>query len=307
MKTLLSFVSSLVALSIAIYVLNLDEIVSNIFMLSPAGLVVAFFAATLTHVAVAGRWYYLVRETTPSVPLLKHLQITLWGVFLNSFIPSNIGGDVYRFYALKEKASTKVALLGCLIRDRLVGLAGQFILYLSAFSIWYFFNNTHPRFFDLSAMVFTLGLAAFFLYPLAQRPISFVFNKLKLSQFNNYFELVSKHGLTGLSKPESLKCWTLTIIAQLLWVLVIAIVWSELAIDIDWLFLMMGVVVVELARMVPLTAQGLGVREAVWSWLFSLVGRSPEEGFVIATVAYLILSLSQVAVGGLVGLKKRIP
>ena len=53
----------------------------------------------------------------------------------------------------------------------------------------------------------------------------------------------------------------------------------------------------ELVRLIPLTAQGIGVREGTFAMAFVLVGQSAESGFAVGVIAYLLVSLADVLIG----------
>jgi hypothetical protein len=73
----------------------------------------------------------------------------------------------------------------------------------------------------------------------------------------------------------------------------------RLGFEIPWSLLLVVVTSVELVRIVPLTIQGIGVREGAFASLLGLFGHAPENGFVLGAVAYLALSVSLVVTGGL--------
>ena len=56
-------------------------------------------------------------------------------------------------------------------------------------------------------------------------------------------------------------------------------------------------VLVELVRLVPITIQGIGVREAAYAYCFQIMGHAPENGFVVGAVAYALASLAVILIG----------
>ena len=56
-------------------------------------------------------------------------------------------------------------------------------------------------------------------------------------------------------------------------------------------------VLVELIRLIPISIQGIGVREGMFAYFCGKLGISPEAGFILGTVSYLALSLSIVIAG----------
>ena len=74
----------------------------------------------------------------------------------------------------------------------------------------------------------------------------------------------------------------------------------DLGINISYLQLGAVVILVELIRLIPITIQGLGLREGMYAYLFQILEKSPEDGFVLGSVTYLTLSLS-LLFSGLIG------
>jgi hypothetical protein len=92
----------------------------------------------------------------------------------------------------------------------------------------------------------------------------------------------------------------LSLIALFLWILTAQIMAFDLRIDISYLLLGAVVILVELIRLIPITIQGVGLREGMYAYLFRIIGKSPEDGFVLGSVTYLALSLSLLC-SGLIG------
>ena len=112
------------------------------------------------------------------------------------------------------------------------------------------------------------------------------------------------HDLCGATRFDSLACFVtligFSVLAVSIWVLTVQLVALAVDVRISWLTLGMIVVLVELVRLLPLSVQGIGVRESAYAYLFGMAGQSSEAGFVIGTVSYLALSLS-ILLAGAVG------
>jgi hypothetical protein len=61
----------------------------------------------------------------------------------------------------------------------------------------------------------------------------------------------------------------------------------------------LGIVVVlaELIRLLPVSVQGIGLREGAYAYVFTLVGASGEAGFALAAVGYLALTVAILLMG----------
>jgi hypothetical protein len=72
-----------------------------------------------------------------------------------------------------------------------------------------------------------------------------------------------------------------------------------MAMPIPWLVLALVASTVEVIRFVPLSIQGIGVREGAFALLLAGFGYSHETSFALAATAYIGLTLSMLAAGGI--------
>jgi hypothetical protein len=101
-----------------------------------------------------------------------------------------------------------------------------------------------------------------------------------------------------------------SVLAWILWVAAVVVVASRVNLALPTLLLAMIVSLTEIFRLIPVSLQGIGIREGVFSMLVGLAGGSPESGFVAAAVAYAAMSAALAvsgAVGGLLGMASRWP
>jgi hypothetical protein len=92
----------------------------------------------------------------------------------------------------------------------------------------------------------------------------------------------------------------LSCLAVCVWVLTVHMVTAYLGLHLSWVMLGMIVVLVEFVRLLPVSIQGIGIREGAYAYLFGVIGESSEAGFIVGAISYLALSLS-VFIAGAVG------
>ena len=91
----------------------------------------------------------------------------------------------------------------------------------------------------------------------------------------------------------------LGMLAIVIWTTVIYLLAESAGSPVPFLVAGMIGVLVELVRQIPVSVQGIGVREASFAYLFGLIGHSPEEGFVVGAAAYLAIGLALCLAGAL--------
>lgn len=247
------------------------------------------------------RWHLMVREVAPQ-PLGRHMRGYLIATFVGSFTPGQVGGDIYRFLDLGKAADSKASLAAVILQERVIGLATFLLFYLACMGGLLLrdteaLGGARDLLVTLGAasLAGLLGLAcagpllgwARSLPVVAERPAlagmaEFVAAAVRLGPARRLVPLLALSLLGGCG----------------LWALAVAILAGQAgAAGVPWLFLGMVAVAVELIRLVPLTAQGLGVRELAFAALFAAAGHGAEAGFALGAVAYAAASLSLVLAG----------
>ena len=77
-----------------------------------------------------------------------------------------------------------------------------------------------------------------------------------------------------------------------MWVLSIKTITLSLGLTVPTLHIAVVASLVELVRFIPITLQGIGLREGTFAYLLSFLGHNPEQSYAIALVSYLALSVS---------------
>jgi len=262
-------------------------------------------AAAVIAVASSAPWAPTASPRIPNrigavapAPWSDHLRIYLQATFLNTFTPANIGGDLYRALALKARAGGVIDLVVVLLRERVLGLLSFLCGYELLFSAEYATGGHGPMFFGSAALAIAGALVAIF----AAKALAPRFVR---------WERLSRLPRTGralLRLPEALAfgggrafgaAMALSLAALAIWILAVKVVADSLGLSLPVALLGMIVVLTELIRLVPISFQGIGVRELTFALLAGLAGAEAETGFLVGTLAYLALSLSLILAGAL--------
>jgi uncharacterized protein (TIRG00374 family) len=87
------------------------------------------FCYFLTAMIAGARWWWLLRVNGTDVSLLETLRFTWIGIFFNTVMPGNTGGDVVKaLYIMKRCPGHRVPVLVSVIVDRVLGLGSLAIL-----------------------------------------------------------------------------------------------------------------------------------------------------------------------------------
>ena len=101
----------------------------------------------------AYRWQLLLRAQTVEAPILDLIQSYLIGGFFNNFLPTRVGGDIYRMVDSKKYSGSLLRPFAVIIVERLSGVYALLLIGIAAVAFY-------PRFQEVKALAFALfGLA----------------------------------------------------------------------------------------------------------------------------------------------------
>lgn len=294
LRKFLKLLVSLLLLITALHFLDWKNLRLALFKVNPWIFALAVLISLSQFVVMAVRWHHIIRKIVP-LPLLEHMKYYFYGTFLNTFTPANIGGDVYRFISLKSSPSNSASIVTALMWERLLGLLSYFLFYLFCLvGLWIadpiVMYDIGKIFIYAGAFILT-GTAALFLS-------LFIFVHIaqwKSIRSLNWLLGIATHlqdAVKLYSFSEITKFMGLSLLALFIWILTVQVVAIDLGLRISLLSLGAIVILVELTRLIPISVQGIGVREGMYAYLFVILGKPPEAGFILGTVSYLALSLS---------------
>jgi len=115
---------------------NLDLVaLRSLFLRVPVWFYLTSLAVVLVgQVAYAWRWRLLLEAAGVSVPFTKIVRQYFVGIFVNNFLPSTVGGDVAKVYYLGRDYGRLVVLASVAI-DRLLGVGLLALLAVTALAV----------------------------------------------------------------------------------------------------------------------------------------------------------------------------
>lgn len=294
MKAVLRLTASVLLLGIAAYFLDWRSLARILTVLSPTAFCVAILIAAFQFLPVAYRWFILVRSVWPE-RFLWHLRYFCTGAFLNTFTPANIGGDVYRFVMLRRDGRHYFIVLA-LFRERLVGLHSYLLGYLIFWLGYVAVGGQRSLVLDLLAGAIFIVQAGLWGLPVLlgrvrrygwfavrSRTKAIIDACWRASRFKSMWEFLS--------------LFFLSMVALGIWYVAVLYLANVMGIEIAPAALGIVVVLAELIRLLPVSVQGIGLREGAYAYVFTLVGASGEAGFALAVVGYLALTVAILLMG----------
>lgn len=274
------------------YRMDLEEFWGVLTSADPSLVLLSCLVFVSTVFLSAARWGVILENFGMQAGFLKLAQISLIGCFFNIFLPSALGGDVFRgYYLSKENNRGMSTTLTTILLERSGGMAALLVIGLVATGLHWVEVQNFPLFylFLLVAVGYVLANVALF-HPWMHRRMKRLLQWLHRENVERKIELVAQ-GLGRLRTNRSALIWVMaySFAVQLL---VIVSMWvAARAIDLQapfWVFLTF-IPVVNLAIMIPLTINGIGLRESAYYLLFSEIGVPVEVSVTLSLLNFFVV------------------
>jgi uncharacterized protein (TIRG00374 family) len=248
------------------------------------------------------RWRTILGNFDIHTPLLQLARITLIGYFFNLFLPSAIGGDFFRAYYLGKREGRGLSTtLTTTIIDRTAGVTAMLIIgliFALSFNIKVDGYSLLPIFL-LVTLAFVMGLIALF-HKRMHSKISALLRRFELKELEEKMELVYE-GLNRFrfNRTAIFSVIGLSLIIQFLVVVAMWIAALSIGIEAPFHIFLIFIPIINLSMAIPLTINGVGLRESIYYLLFSQIGVSMESAVTLGLLNFAVVAMTSLP-GGIV-------
>lgn len=269
---------------------KLLEILSKVPLNTALILIFAYFAG---QVLSAYKWWYIAKTSNVIAPLSKAIRSYLIGMFINCFGLGLVGGDVARGILLSANQDTKTRSIATVIADRAHGLA---VLAGIGMVATLFFGS---EVLDFTALCILVGVSASISIGWIIGPALL----LRIIAPANRFRSKAEDVATAFPRDISTILY-ITVLALFLHFIQIGLHWFiGIGIGLSLSFSLWAVVVpfINILSSLPISWNGVGVREAGYVFFLSAHGVSNEQAIAIGAL-WLLASTVSSMIGGLIGM-----
>jgi len=253
-------------------------------------LLVSFLMIFLSIVISAYKWKIILRKINKEVKYSKLLSLYLQGSFMNNLFPSNIGGDGYKYIKLKKIINSGKDSFASIFTDRFSGIIVLFAI--SAISFIFLLIN----FFDILYQKFLLHVwLASFIFGLL-----FLLLIILLVFTSRFYKKFTNHKLGLLF---DLRIILISLLFYLVSIINNYLISRAFGLNIPLIYFFMFIPLILLVITIPISFNGLGLKEASFIFLFGLLAISNEQAFLMSFTGYLLL-LANSLLGGVLFLFK---
>ncbi len=282
---------------------------------SPVYFAAAFIAIQVTVVSSILKWKMLVDSSlnpdqSRNASLSKLGRFYYIGLFFNNFLPGSVGGDVVRVYYLGRITGIPAATASVAFERLTSGFA---LVTIAIFSSMYLESARRFLLPILAAIGVVILLVCFIRIWMKKRKNTKKISRDSHSKTKSWINKV-KNGLVQTFsvamnyRRENFYWWLMIGILSMLFQAGLAwindLLFLSLGIDVPWLELLMIITLISVITMLPISVNGLGVREGCYVLFFGGLGVPVEIAVTVSLLFFVMVTISSLA-GGLFWMAER--
>lgn len=268
----------------------LDRLGATLRAADPAWLAAAGLVMFGSNVLGSWQWSRLLAAADIRIPFWKVCAYYHVGLFFNNFLPANVGGDIARVLDASRYARTRAAAVSTVILDRLIGtvaLAGLALI------------TTLPAIdaFHLSlaylALVGFCGVSVAVLWavfhPRFLKVVEAALARVGLGRLKPHLDdLASRLAGFRARRHLLLRLLLVALVVQIARIGVHVLVSRALGLAVPLPYFFLFVPLLAVIVSLPISLNGIGVREGAGIVLFGLVGVDQARAFSLQFTTYLV-------------------
>ena len=280
LRTFLGIAGSAIIGAVALTLLDWTALRQAFVRLDLNSLLAAGALSSLSVAAAGARWAYLLAPPGGRPEMANCRRALVANVF-NLFTPAALGADVYRFVTADDR--TRAA--GLLVIERVFGLA--------SFGWWFLAGYFVLRARGPVSTVFAAAAITFAL--IAVSPVVLIpamrLSKRLLRRGDRLIFLGWLSQVTAASDTPVKNLLITAIFSALAsgcWLAAIATISNSVGLSIPPAGIAVSAAITEVSRILPISIQGIGVREATFAWLATQLGGQAAPAFIACGIAYAL-------------------
>lgn len=290
-RTMLAITLTVAVLAVALWHLDIDGLLQAARQL-PAGSIAACIALiVVVHLAIATRWAIIAAPQGAGFSR-DQLLVCLHASLFNLITPGALGADIYR--VVRGGENNAFHRTGLVLAERFWGLGALAVLYTSSNMLTRlsgpglgtaFSGRPGAMLMDVVGLIAAVGALA--AAGIAFGGAAWLDRRFHRAQGRSAEVLrAMMTAIAARSRRQRALLALLSLISVSIWAGAAAVLARSGGPFLALPQIAMITVLTEFSRLLPLSIQGIGVREATFAWLSADAGGSPEAGFVVCAVLY---------------------
>lgn len=283
---------------------DVDAVMGRLRQVEPGWIALALVMHAALLLVSGWRWRRLLVTQDVHASTWQLTLSCLVANFFNNFLPSNIGGDFVRIADTAGLTGSRTVATAVVLLDRVLGLIALFAVAATgslllpdalpgAEYLWILFV--------LGAVASTVVISRPALVPRLLQPLARVRREWMLERLGRLEDMLAR---VGSDRGRLIQAFCGALVVQVLVVLFYLCVARGLAIDLPVRDAMVIVPISLVIQLAPVSINGFGVREAVFSYLFRRLGHPVDAGLALSIAGAALLILASLPGGALFLLRR---
>jgi len=280
--------------------------------------ILALGTAAIEYPVKAIRWQLLLRSIGIQVPVTQLITYALVGRFFNLFMPGTIGGDIVRIHDIAEsQAEAKISAGVTVIAERVFGVVG--IVVTGGLALLFeqddVIDPTSRHILTIAVLVTLASLGLLMMVarlqldcvrlglPMPQPLLKFL-KKYDVEERLN--SILQSFGTITQDHAITLKVILLSCVSQLVSVCFLFLTLRSLGVTVDPIGLMPMLSIIMLILLLPISIQGIGVREGLYILFLGQKGVASNVVLSALTIRYGVMIVPGIIGGIIFALRRKL-
>ncbi|HSE43585.1 MAG TPA: lysylphosphatidylglycerol synthase transmembrane domain-containing protein [Acidobacteriota bacterium] len=289
-----------------LFKVNFAEFGSQLQQSNPRWIIAAGLLHIIGLLLSAYRWQILLAVHDVKAPLVDLIQSYLIGGFFNNFLPTRVGGDVYRMVDSKKYSGSLLRPFAVIVVERLSGIYGLLLIGIAALS--FYPRLSEIRGFAIALLALTIGgfLAIFLFYGSGTfaNLLKKLVSKLPVKISTKAAGLLDAFWEFSGAKGVVLYAFFLGLLLQANVILYYFFIAQGIGMSLSFLEACIVMPILICIQLIPLTPNGIGVREFSYIYLLQPFGVSEAQAVAFSLWDY-VLTFAYGIIGGILYLLKK--
>jgi uncharacterized protein (TIRG00374 family) len=299
LTTVLRIVVGIGLIVFLLWRLDINQLFTKIRGINITYLLYGLIPYFLFVIVSAWRWQVLLDYKKFHIPFARTTVIYFIALFFNNLLPTTVGGDGIRvLYSMGERRADSLAVV---LTDRILGFIGLFIFALVAvLYLWIEKRQTEFLLYMSGGLAILIVITYILFSERAYVRISPIVRKIKLFKLGERLShLHDSFTDFGRAWGPITLCTVHSVIIQALLAIGPFLVLRGLGnYEVGILPFFIYLPIINVVSMIPISLNGIGIRESFFVVLFSRIGLPGETALAVSIISFLLIFLWSI-LGGL--------
>lgn len=277
---------------------NLGELFAMLKSWNAVYFLIAVLLGILRNAIFAYRWKVTLTVSGIKASFPTLVKFYFVGTFFNLFLPTALGGDVVRGYDLATYSGQRMGAVTSVLVERIVGFFA--LVFIALFALLFghgVIENTAVTSVILIVCLSYFALTIIVFNAKIMKKLIAMLKFIKLWDIGERLDRMvdSLHAFTAYRAVLG-QCFILSIICQTLAILAAYSLALTINLKLALVYFFVALPMIWIITMVPMSINGLGVREGAFVFFFTRLGVSDSAALLLS-----FLNFSQMIVLGLIG------